>query len=128
MPPWACSKRPARRREAPVKAPFSWPKSSLSSSVLGIGRAVDHHEGLLPAGAVLVDGPGDQLLAGAALPLDEHGGIGRRHVLDQLVDDLHLGVLADQPAELGRGLDAGPQFPDLLLVQHRPAQRTGGLL
>ena len=36
MPPWACSKRPMRRRSAPVKLPFSWPKSSLSSSVSGI--------------------------------------------------------------------------------------------
>ena len=93
-----------------------------------VGRAVDHHEGFLPAGAVLVDGPGNQLLAGAALPLDEHGGVGRGHVLDQLVDDLHLGILADHPAELGRRLDAGPQVPYFLLVQHRPSQRAGGLL
>ena len=53
---------------------------------------------------------------------------GRRHVLDQLIDHLHLGVLADHAAEFGRRLDTGPQIPDFLLVQHRPAQRAGGLL
>jgi hypothetical protein len=31
VPPFACSKRPSRREMAPVNAPFSWPKSSLSS-------------------------------------------------------------------------------------------------
>ena len=32
MPPSACLKRPSRRPTAPVKAPRSWPNSSLSSS------------------------------------------------------------------------------------------------
>jgi hypothetical protein len=32
LPPEAASKRPLRWRSAPVKAPFSWPKSSLSKS------------------------------------------------------------------------------------------------
>ena len=32
MPPSAASKRPTRRASAPVKAPFSWPNSSLSTS------------------------------------------------------------------------------------------------
>ena len=32
VPLWACSKRPLRSPSAPVKAPRSWPKSSLSSS------------------------------------------------------------------------------------------------
>ncbi len=35
MPPSACSKRPWRLAVAPVNAPFSWPKSSLSMSVGG---------------------------------------------------------------------------------------------
>ncbi len=30
VPPCASSKRPRRAASAPVKAPFSWPKSSLS--------------------------------------------------------------------------------------------------
>ena len=36
--------RRARRRVAPVKAPFSWPNSSLSSSVSGMRGAVDGDE------------------------------------------------------------------------------------
>ncbi len=32
MPPWASSKAPLRFTAAPVKAPFSWPNSSLSIS------------------------------------------------------------------------------------------------
>ena len=32
MPPSAASTRPARDSSAPVKAPFSWPKSSLAMS------------------------------------------------------------------------------------------------
>src|SRR5439155_1062345 len=36
VPSFASSKRPRRRSAAPVKAPFSWPNSSLSSSVSGI--------------------------------------------------------------------------------------------
>ena len=32
VPPLACSNRPMRRSKAPVKAPFSWPKSSLARS------------------------------------------------------------------------------------------------
>src|SRR3989454_521223 len=35
VPPSASSKRPSRRSAAPLKAPFSWPNSSLSSSVSG---------------------------------------------------------------------------------------------
>jgi hypothetical protein len=36
VPPFARSKRPSRRAAAPVKAPFSCPNSSLSSSGSGI--------------------------------------------------------------------------------------------
>ncbi|MNG00438.1 hypothetical protein D3C84_833740 [compost metagenome] len=36
VPPLASSKRPARLVIAPVKAPFSWPNSSLSSNSAGI--------------------------------------------------------------------------------------------
>ncbi len=35
MPPSASSKRPRRCWVAPVNAPFSWPKSSLSTSSRG---------------------------------------------------------------------------------------------
>ena len=54
---------------------------------LGNGSAVHRHEGLLPAGAVEVNGPGDQFLAGPTLSVDEHRGFGRGdhgHHVDEL--------------------------------------------
>ena len=44
VPPSAASKAPRRAAWAPVNEPFSWPNSSLSISVGGIGAAVDDHE------------------------------------------------------------------------------------
>ena len=72
VPPWACSKRPARARSAPVKAPRSWPKSSDSSTPAGERLAVHRDEGPADAIAVVVHGARDELLAGAALAGDEH--------------------------------------------------------
>ncbi len=40
MPPSACSKRPRRIVCAPVKAPRSWPNSSLSSRSFGIAAVL----------------------------------------------------------------------------------------
>ena len=55
MPPLAASNTPWRATTAPVKAPRSWPKSSLSSSVGRHRAAVDDHERLVPARAAAVD-------------------------------------------------------------------------
>jgi hypothetical protein len=48
---------------APVKAPFSCPKSSLSKSVFGQCRAVDGHEGTGGPVTVGVQEAGEHLLA-----------------------------------------------------------------
>ena len=74
----ACRRRPARtgpavRSLAPVKAPFSWPNSSLSSSVSGMAAQLTATKGPARAARCGVDGAGDQLLAGAALAGDQHG-------------------------------------------------------
>ena len=47
-----------------------------------------------------MNGLGDQLLAGAAFPRDEHRGIGRRDPADQLEDPQHPGIPAHQLAEV----------------------------
>ena len=60
------------------------------------GGAVDGHQGPLAARAVVVQGAGDQFLAGAAGAADQHGGVGRRHLLDELHDLLHRPAGADQ--------------------------------
>ena len=47
---------------------------------VGQRRAVDRHEGAVGARAGVVDGAGDQLLPRPALPGDQHGGLGARHL------------------------------------------------
>ena len=46
VPPWASSNLPTRRATAPVKAPFSWPNSSLSSRLSGIAAQLTEMNGL----------------------------------------------------------------------------------
>ena len=101
MPPAARSNRPGFWRSAPVKAPRSWPNSSLSIRPSGRAPQLTRTNG--PAGAVrvAVQGGGDQLLAGAALADDQDGGVGRRGQADRLEDLAHRGALADQ---LGLGV------------------------
>ena len=145
VPPLHCSNLPMRRRSAPVKAPFSWPNSSLSSSVLRDGRAVQRQERRLGPGAVLVDGAGDQFLAGAALAGDQHGHVLGGDAADGLVhlahgragaDDgpVHVGVrgglgdhgrLAHPPGHLQRLADHPPQ---LVRVERLEQVVVGALL
>ena len=47
---WASSKQPARRSATPVKAPFSWPKISLSKSVSGMAEQLTATKGPSPRG------------------------------------------------------------------------------
>ena len=93
VPPSACLKRPSRRATAPVKAPRSWPKSSLSRSDSREGGAVQADERRLGARAeASVDGLGDELLAGPALAGDEDARLARADLGDELEDGLHLRV------------------------------------
>jgi hypothetical protein len=63
VPPSASSKKPAFRSWAPVKAPFSWPNSSLSMSVSGMAEQFTATKGTLAAFRHLVNGAGHELLA-----------------------------------------------------------------
>ena len=47
VPPFASSNLPTRRATAPVKAPFSWPNSSDSSSVSGMAAQLTQMNGFL---------------------------------------------------------------------------------
>ena len=84
VPPAASRKRPGRDSIAPVKAPRSWPNSSLSSSSRGIAAALTATKG--PAARPLAAWmrARDQLLAGAALAGDEHRHVAARHAADRL--------------------------------------------
>ncbi len=69
--------RPARsarawRRSAPVKAPRSWPKSSLSTSVSGIAAQLTATNGAPARGDSACSAAREELLAGAALAGQQH--------------------------------------------------------
>ncbi len=100
VPLSACSKRPMRRTSAPVKAPFSWPKSSLSSSVSGDGGAIDGDEGFLQPVAEAHEGAGDEFLAGAGFASDQDGDRLGGDAPDFLVDVLHAGRAPDDRVAL----------------------------
>ena len=90
---------------APVKAPFSWPNSSLSSSPVGMAAQLSLTKVRLAARAQLVQGAGDELLARAGLAADEHGGVGGGDGLDLLEDPAQGGALADDLPEVVLGAD-----------------------
>ena len=77
VPPLAYSNLPMRSVEASVNAPRTWPNSSLSRMFSLKRGAVQRHERLVLARAVLMDRLGDQFLAGAGFALDQHAGVGR---------------------------------------------------
>ena len=87
----SCRDRPARstpcrRSMAPVNAPFSCPKISLSSSVSGIAAQLIGDVRHLRARAQLMNRLRHQLLARARLARDQHRRRRRRGLLDDLVD------------------------------------------
>ena len=63
--------------------PFLVAEQLRLDQLLGNRRAVHLHEPLAAAQAVAVDRPRDQLLADAALALDQHGRVGRRRAADR---------------------------------------------
>ena len=81
----------------------------------GQGRAVDLDERLVPAPAVRVDGPREQLLARAGLAADEHGGVGRCHAADLVQHRVQRRAPADDLVEVVDRLDLLLQVLILLL-------------
>ena len=73
--------------------------------------AVDGHEGRGRARAAGVNGAGDDFLAGAALPGDQHRRAGRCDLVHQRPDLPHRGAGAD--VVLGPGQQRGAQLPVL---------------
>src|SRR4030095_3620207 len=71
---------------------------------LGDGRAVDFHEGRVPSRALVVEAPGDELLAGAALTVDQD----RRRLAPR--------ELADQLAQATRALRVADELIDAVFL------------
>ena len=107
VPPSACSKRPALRAWAPVKAPFSWPNSSDSIRSRGIAAMLMATNGPVAALAVVVQGAGDQFLAGAGFAGDHHRQVGLHQAGEHAVDVLHRRRAADQRHVVGRVVRRG---------------------
>ena len=110
VPPSATSNKPGLVATAPVKAPFSWPNSSLSSNDLGQRGTVDRDDRLVGPGAGAVQGLGDQFLAGAAFALDQDCLVGAAGAFDEAEDLLHGGDFAD---DFRLGLPAAEDFLEL---------------
>ena len=64
-----------------------------------IGRTVDDHKRLFLARTPAVNSPGHQFFTSTALALNQDSGIGRGDIFNQLVDQLHLWVFADNTAK-----------------------------
>ena len=90
---------------APVKAPFSWPKSSLSSSPVGMAAQLSLTKRPVAPGTQLVEGAGDELLARARLAANEHRGSRGGDGLDLLQHSAQGGALSDDLAEVVLGAD-----------------------
>ena len=93
-------------------------------NVLAERRAVEGHEGLALAGAVLMDCLGHEFLAGAGLPLDEHRGVGRGDPLETLDEGEHLCARSDDALKAKLLVEAAVEFEVLPLEAHA----SGGLL
>ena len=98
VPPSAASNFPSRRAIAPVNAPFSCPKSSLSTSSRESAAQFTLTSGFARRGLLVVERVRDELLAGAALAAHQHGDVGVGDLVDGLEDALHRGASPDDLA------------------------------
>ena len=110
MPPLANSNLPIRRPIGAGERPLLVPEQLALENAAGQGRDVERDERLALAGAVLMQGPGDQFLAGAAFALNQHGAVGRRDELERLDDLVHLGAGADHPLEAELFVEPAVEF------------------
>ena len=92
--------------------------------LFGNGGAVDREERLLAAVAVMVNGAGDEFLAGAAFAGDERGGVAGGDLADELEDLLHRLAAADDAQFVILGFEQRLVGDDLLHVA-RGLERVG---
>ena len=106
---------PGRARERPCEGALLVAEEFGFDQVARDRRHVDGHERAGAAAAVIVQGAGDQLLAGAGLARDHHGEVGGHQAGERPVDFLHGGRAAHQR--------------DVLVLRPRPGRgrpaRTG---
>ena len=116
MPPCASSKRPVRRSVAPVKAPRSWPKSSLSTRPLGSAAQLTLMSGRLLRGLREWIARAISSLPVPVSPRMRTEESGRRDQVDLLEGVRERAALADDLLEVVDGLDLLLQV-EVLAVQ-----------
>ena len=89
--------------------------------ISGNGSAVDGDERLGGATAVLIDGAGDEFLAGAGLAENKDGDGGVGDATDAFVNFLHRFAIADE----GVGLAAGRCFTEADFLEHQFGMAEG---
>ena len=107
------------------------PEQLALEQVLGHRRAVDRHEGPVPAPALRVQRLGDELLAGPALARDEHRRLGVGHARDELAHLQHRGAGPEDLLEALGAVDLLAEALDLLAerpVPERPLDRERELV
>ena len=118
VPRSACSNLPTCFSVAPVNDPFSWPNSSDSISSSGIAAQFTCTNRSPAAQAVAVDRARDQLLADAALALDQHRRVGRRRAADRSHDLPQRAAVADHLVpDFDRALQRPVLVAQLPLIQ-----------
>ncbi len=117
VPPSACSKRPSRRAARPVKAPRSWPNSSLSSRVSASAAQCSLTKGPPARGLCSWMAAATSSLPVPLSPVMQHRRARRRHLQDGVEHLLHGGARADD------ALDAVPRGQPLAQVAGLGAQR-----
>ena len=132
VPPFARAAAPSRSATAPVKAPFTWPKISLSISSFGMAPQLIATKGLSRRGLCRWIASAQTSLPVPDLAGDEHGGAAGRGAFDDPVDALHGERAADEAVEaasrqfLGVGIDDLGEAQPLDRVAHRHHQPVGG--
>ena len=96
MPPAARSNRPGFWRSAPVKAPRSWPKSSLSTRPSGSAPQLTRMNGPAARSEWRCKAAATSSLPVPLSPTISTGGVGRGGEADRLEDLAHRGALADR--------------------------------
>ena len=115
VPLFADSMRPMRRSIAPVKAPFSWPKSSLSIRSLEIAPQFTAMKGPAQRGERSWIARATSSLPVPLSPGHEHRRLGAGDALDGAEDVPHGGAPAHHAPELLSLLDLVAQALDLAL-------------
>ena len=105
MPPLASSKSPILSRSALGERAFHVAKELALEQRFRNGAAVDGDESLVGPGAALVHEPGDELLAGAALAGDEHGGRVTCDLARHVERRLDRGAVADDRVGAANGAE-----------------------